>query len=439
MNISVFGLGKLGAVLAALYSNKGHNVIGVDKNDEIILKINKKISPFDEPNLQELIDNSGESLQATLDANYALDNSDISFVIVPTPSKEDGSFNNEFVLEVLRAIAKKISVKQNFHTIILSSTVLPGTCEEIFLIELEKISNKKAGIDFGFVYSPEFIALGSIVLNMSNPDLILLGATDTKSSQIAEELLKSVTSNSPVVYRMNLINAEVVKIAINTYITTKISFANMLSELCSKLPNADGEVVNDAVGGDSRIGKKYFRGAVGFGGPCFPRDNAALTFLMESKGMPAELPKATNSINSHQINRVLQIVESNFSIYEGITILGIAYKPDTPVIEGSQSLLLAEKLLRIGKKVMLHDPLALDPLINFENEYAVFERNLEVAINSSQVLIIMTPWTEYSKLSANLLNGKIIIDCWSTLKNIEHPDSKIISLGKFQESEVGKI
>ena len=297
MNISVFGLGKLGAVLAALYSNKGHNVIGVDKNDEIILKINKKISPFDEPNLQELIDNSGESLQATLDANYALDNSDISFVIVPTPSKEDGSFNNEFVLEVLRAIAKKISVKQNFHTIILSSTVLPGTCEEIFLIELEKISNKKAGIDFGFVYSPEFIALGSIVLNMSNPDLILLGATDTKSSQIAEELLKSVTSNSPVVYRMNLINAEVVKIAINTYITTKISFANMLSELCSKLPNADGEVVNDAVGGDSRIGKKYFRGAVGFGGPCFPRDNAALTFLMESKGMPAELPKATNSIN----------------------------------------------------------------------------------------------------------------------------------------------
>ena len=435
MNISVIGLGKLGAVLAALYSNSGHNVIGVDKSEDIVSKINKRESPFNEPKLQELISKSESTLQATTDIDFALENSEATFIIVPTPSNGNGSFNNDFVLDVVRSIGNKISSKNSFHTIILSSTVLPGTCEDLLVRELELLTKKKVGLNFGFVYSPEFIALGSIVLNMTHPDIVLIGASDNQSSEIAKNLLLSVTKNSPDVYRMNLINAELVKIAINTYVTMKISFANMLSDICSRLPTADSDVVNDAVGGDSRIGKKYLRGAVGYGGPCFPRDNAAMTFLFESKGLVADLPKATNATNNRQIDRILELVENKFPNVENIAILGVSYKPETPVIEGSQSILLAEKLVRLGKKITLHDPSAIEEMEKSHFPFFELSSNLEITISRNELLIIMTPWEQYEQISRNLLSGKNIIDCWRVLQKHEIADSNILFPGVYHRLE----
>lgn len=268
MNISVFGLGKLGSVLAAIYANSGHHVTGVDLNTNLVDQINNQLSPFNEPHLSELLQNSKNNLIATSDVSYAIKNSSVSFIIVPTPSNVNGFFVNDFIIGVIKKIGVELKNKNGHHLIIINSTVMPGSCSGPIKNILESSSGKKIGTELGLVYSPEFIALGNIVNNMQNPDLILIGESDKESGDLALELNKSIIKNEPIIHRMNLTNAEIVKISINTFVTTKISYANMISQICDHLPDTDVEVVLNAVGSDSRIGFKYLKAATGYGGPC---------------------------------------------------------------------------------------------------------------------------------------------------------------------------
>ena len=164
-------------------------------------------------------------------------------------------------------------------------------------LALERHAGRQVGPSLGLCYNPEFIALGSVVRDMLRPDMILIGESDTTAGDILERLYDAACENRPAVQRMNFVNAELTKLAINTFVTTKISYANMLADICERLAGADVDVVTRAVGSDSRIGARYLKGAIGYGGPCFPRDNVAFSALARSLGAQAQLAETTDAIN----------------------------------------------------------------------------------------------------------------------------------------------
>jgi len=213
---------------------------------------------------------------------------------------------------------------------------------------LERASGRVVGTSLGLCYSPEFIALGSVIRDMTNPDMILIGESDPRSGDRLAEISAGICENTPMIMRMSLPTAEVAKIAVNSFVTTKISYANMVSEICEALPGADAEDALRAIGMDSRIGQKYLRPATPYGGPCFPRDSVAVAALARSLGTSADISEATERINSRQMGRILDKVLAELPAGGRVGILGLAYKPNTAVIDGSTGVALAQLLLGEG-------------------------------------------------------------------------------------------
>ena len=428
MKVSIIGLGKLGSPMAAVYASKGFDVIGVDKNPAYVEAINEGRAPVDEPQLQEFIDANKDCLTATLDIKEAVRKTSVTFIIVPTPSGPDGTFTNRYVLEAMKEIGEALKEKSEYHLVVVTSTVMPGSTNGEIKQALEKASGKNVGENLGLCYSPEFIALGSVIRDMLYPDFFLIGESDEKAGALLEEIYKNACSNSPRVERMNFVNAELTKISVNTYVTTKISYANMLSEMCDYLENADVNVVTQAIGCDSRIGHKYLKGAVAYGGPCFPRDNVAFGRLANQLKANADIAVATDSINRCQKDRVLKMIASLESKPKKIGILGLSYKPGTPVIEESQGISLAVALTKAGYDVIVYDPMAMQPAKSVLNTSVEYATSAEDCIKKSDSAVLMTAWPEFSSIKEDAFSEKekgfAIIDCWRVLtksmfKNVE--------------------
>ncbi len=419
MRISVIGLGKLGAPLAAVMASKGHEVVGLDLNPTFVEMINNGLAPVQEPQLQELIDTSRERLRATGDYADAIANSDISMVIVPTPSDPSGVFSNNAVLASMDAIGRALKQKTSYHVVVITSTVMPGATNGVIRERLERASGRKVGVDLGLCYNPEFIALGTVVRNMLYPDMILLGESDARAGDMLEQIYRTSCENDPPVQRMNLVNAEVVKISVNTYVTTKISYANMLAEICERLPGADVDVVTEALGKDTRIGGKYLKGAVGYGGPCFPRDNIAFSVLAKGLGVSPDIAVGTDAINRRQADRLVQMVRANAAGAKSVAILGLSYKPGTPVIEESQAITLASALLEQGVRVILWDALALEPA-KAVLQGAEAALSATDAVASADAVVVMTSEAEFANLPGYAFErpgeaSLTVIDCWRAL------------------------
>jgi UDPglucose 6-dehydrogenase len=429
MRVCVIGLGKLGSPLAAVLASKGHDVIGVDRNEYFVESINAGKAPVIEPQLQELIDESRDRLRATTSYDAAIPGTEISFVIVPTPSDDTGVFTNAWVLDAVKHIGAALKGKDVYHVVNITSTVMPGSTQGPIRRALEEASGKTVGKDIGLCYNPEFIALGSVVRDMLYPDMILIGESDRRAGDVLEAVYSISTNNKPPTQRMNLINAEVTKISVNTYLTTKISYANTLAELCERLPGADASVVTEALGRDSRIGPKYLSGALGYGGPCFPRDNIAFSVLAEKLGVRADLSRATDAVNRHQISRLVSRVREN--VGEGaVTVLGLAYKPSTPVIEESQGVTIARDLANEGRPVTVYDPLAMENARRVLDYTVRYAENVEDAVKGANTVILTTPDPAFAGLS-KLLETRddiTVIDCWRFVD--PGVSAKLVTIGR---------
>jgi UDPglucose 6-dehydrogenase len=402
--------------MAAVMAHKGHTVVGVDVNPDFVAAIQQGRAPVNEPGLAEMIRANRERLSATESYEDALMATDVTFIIVPTPSDPDGTFSMRYVLSAAEKIGAVLRKKKDWHLVVLSSTVMPGSMGGTLLPALEAHSGKKCGIGFGLCYNPEFIALGSVVRDMLNPDMILIGESDKRSGAILEELYTGVCDSSPRIQRMNYVNAEVTKLSVNTFVTTKISYANMLAQVCETLPGADVDVVTSAIGCDSRIGRKYLRGALGYGGPCFPRDNVAFSALARLNGVPALLAEATDAVNRRQVPRLAELILSRLPKDGTAGILGLSYKPDTEVIEESQGVAIAKHLLKAGARVVVYDPAALENAKPHLVGRVTFARSAAECARAADVLAITTPWAEFKKLTASdVERAAAIIDCWRVL------------------------
>lgn len=422
MKISVIGLGKLGSPFLAVLASKGHEAAGCDLNPDFVSKINQGIAPVQEPGLQELLTAHRLRIHATGSIEEAAAASDATFVIVPTPSEKNGFFTNRYILETLKGIGSAIRRKDGYHLVVILSTVMPGSMEGEIRPALEAASGRKLGADLGLCYSPEFIALGSVVRNMLYRDLVLIGESDRKAGDLLEGIYRTVCENSPPYCRMNFVNAEIAKLAINTFVTTKISYANMISDLCQRLPGADSDVVTKAVGKDSRIGEKYLKGAVAFGGPCFPRDNIALSALAGQIGARFDLAQATQAINRYQSERLQALIEK-FAEGKRTAILGLSYKPGTAVVEESQGIHAANFLAGAGYEVSAYDPMAMEEARKVLRSEVRLYASLTECVQAADTILILTPWPEFA---GGDYRGKTVIDCWG----IAPAGGRTIRIGK---------
>jgi UDPglucose 6-dehydrogenase len=355
-------------------------------------------------------------LDFTEDAEAAVLQTLASFVVVPTPSDRSGAFSSRYVLEACESIGRALRRKLAFHVVVITSTVMPGTtCGEVVPL-LERESGKECGRDFGVCYGPEFVALGSVIRDFLNPDFVLIGESDPWSGMTLEMFYRTMCLNDPPVARMSLINAELAKIAVNTYVTTKIAFANMLARICEKTAGADVDVVTSAIGLDSRIGRKYLKGAIGYGGPCFPRDNRALATHARRVGTDAALAEATDVSNRAEVSLLLSTVRGALPQSGTVAILGLAYKPNSHVVEESPGLLLAQQLAAAGISVVTYDPAAANNARHVLESQVGYASSAEECVEQADVVVVTTPWDDFRRLGPDCFSRggrpRVLIDCW---------------------------
>src|SRR5262245_12978104 len=279
-SVSVCGLGKLGACIAATLAARGFEVVAVDIDEQKVGAINEGRAPLDEPLLAETIQAGHSRLRATLEPREAVA-TDATFFIPPSPSLPDGSFSNEYLLKAMQPVAKAVKdAGKKGHLFVCSSTTTPGAMDAVLIPMLERELGGVCGRDFGVCYNPEFIALGDVVNGLLEPDLVLIGESDPQSGAALQELYRKYNRNSPRIARMSIVSAELTKISLNSYVTMKISFTNQLRLIAERHPRADIHAILHAIGADSRIGNKYLRAGLSYGGTCFLCDNRFLTFTV---------------------------------------------------------------------------------------------------------------------------------------------------------------
>jgi len=435
--ISIVGVGKLGLCMAVIFANKGFKVIGVDVDEPKIELIKNGKAPFYEPKLDEMLKKAvlNSRFEVTKYYEEAIKNTQVTFVVVPTPSNDDGSYSNFFVEEALTEIGCAMKHKDEYHLVVVTSTVFPGTMDNVAKPLLEKVSGKKCGKDFGLCYNPEFIALGNVIEGLIKPDFVLIGQNDDFSGKLLQNIYEKTCENNPPIVRTSMINAEIAKIALNSYVTMKISFANMLTAICGRVQGADVDEVTRILGLDRRIGSSYLKGGLGYGGPCFPRDNRAFCSFAEKYGVNALLAKVTDEINVKVPEMIVNLISKHVRSEEDtiIVILGLTYKPGTYVIDESQSLTIARKIANKGYRVVVHDPIALNLSRTVLGNSVEYCDSLDECAKKGDVFVLATPWSEYLRLTPEMFKKKVIfIDCWRLLTEKLGNDDKVtyIAVGR---------
>lgn len=406
MRLAVVGLGKLGSPMAALLASVGNEVVGADLNPATVAAINAGEASVPETGLAALMVKAVAHLRATTSVEDAVEDAEVVFCSVPTPSLPDSSFDTSFAEAAFEAIGRGLARKDiGARVAVLTSTVLPGATETRIRQALERGAGRSIGSQLGLCYSPEFIALGSVIENMRHPDMILMGASEPWAANLAIAAIKSVVEHEVPVAVMSIVNAEMTKIAVNTFITTKISYANMIAEMCERLPGADAAVVTDAIGLDSRIGRKYLQPAAPYGGPCFPRDNSAFAGLARSLGVTADIAVATDSVNRRQVVALVDKVVATVAPGSKVAVLGLTYKPSTPVSEEAFGVAASAALAHRGFAVTTYDPEAVVALPGVEAAV-----HLGDALSGASAVIIATAWPEFGGI-ANI-DADVLIDYW---------------------------
>jgi UDPglucose 6-dehydrogenase len=416
MNISVIGSGYVGLVSGVCLSEKGHNVVCVDNEIQKVNLINSGVSPIHEDGLDELLSKQiGNNLKSSVDLLDAVKYSEVSLIAVGTP------FNNNLIdLKYIKEVSKELGVslkeKTDYHVVIVKSTVVPGTTDDVIIPILEKYSGKKAGKDFGVGMNPEFLREGIAVQDFMSPDRIVLGATDHKTHNVMKELYK-VFENVDMLITTNK-TAEMIKYTSNSLLGTLISFSNEIANLCSSIGEIDITDVMEGVHLDKRIAPimkngerikpdiiSYIEAGCGFGGSCFPKDIKALISHGESLNLPMPLLKSVIEINTNQPNKMIELLLKHYPIIKDlkISILGLSFKPETDDMRESPSIFIIKKITKLGAKVYAYDPVAeveaKKVFINLDIEYF---QSVKDAVQHSDVVMILTSWSEFKGLPSIL-------------------------------------
>ena len=426
--ISLVGLGKLGLCLAALYAKSGKTVIGIDVLSNVIEDINKGISPITETGLSELVaEVGGKRLEATLEHKRAIAESDITILLTATPSLSDGSFSNAHLEDALEVLSKELkNSNKPYHLFVISSTVIPGSITNVFIPLIQKHSGRTLNEGFGICYDPDFVALGSVVKDFTNPDFVLIGESNPKDGELLEALHLGICKNAPPVRRMSLASSEIAKVSLNAFVTLKISFANIIGNICDKIPDTNPDDVTGAVGLDKRISPYYFKAGLSYGGTCFPRDTWAFNAVLNNLDINLDLMRSCHEVNLYQDKTLAEKVIARAKLHNAKTlgILGLAFKPDTPVIVESPAIKLIEALLKNGIDIIVYDPLAMENTKEVFKDRIQYAKSVHDCMANAQMNVFTVPSREIAQhIYAYTGTHTKIMDCWRFLKKTDLPEN----------------
>ena len=427
MKVSVIGTGYVGLVSGVCLADKDHQVICVDIDRGKVDRINQGISPIYENGLEDLLKkNIQNNLEATTDLRQAILDTELSLIAVGTPFNGN-EIELKYVKEVARQIGAVLKDKLAYHLVVVKSTVIPGTTEEVILPILEEASGKKAGVDFGVGMNPEFLKEGEAIQDFMFPDRIVLGGIDEKSLSILDQLYSVFEGVDKLA--TNCRTAEMIKYTANSLLATMISFSNEIGNLCAATGGIDVVEVMKGVHLDKRFspimpnGERivpsfttYLEAGCGFGGSCFPKDVKAINAYGAMLGSPMKLLEAVIAVNTEQPERVLSLLKKHFPVLKGVTVavLGLAFKPGTDDIRESPAILVTKSLLIEGVVVKAYDPVAqYEAQKVFGEDKLVFCEELSQVIDSVQAILLMTRWQEFNQIPELLAHSQeqpLVID-----------------------------
>ena len=347
MKIAIIGLGFVGLSLTSVLASKGFNVVGIDVDKEKCKKISDGVSPFFEPGLEKTLKKGLKNkLQIESDVSLVQD-CDLIFVTVGTPQNRTGAIDLSIIKKVMSSLGKSIRKSKKQHIILVKSTVVPGTMKDIILPILENNSKKKAGKDFGLISNPEFLQESTAIKDTEFPHAVVLGGYRTKFMKKVEKFFTKLHPKTPIIIT-NHQTAEMIKYANNSFLATKISFINQLSNICQKIPGANIDDIAKTIGLDPRIGKLFLNAGPGYGGSCLPKDMKALIKFAKITGVKPTLLDAVEDVNAKQLEEIMTISKEKLGVLKSkkITILGTSFKPNTDDIRDSIAIELIKKLLK---------------------------------------------------------------------------------------------
>ena len=435
MKIAVIGLGFVGLSLTSVLASRENNVIGIDVDVEKCKKIRGGISPFFEPDLEKML-RIGLKKKLTISDDFSLvKDCDIIFVAVGTPQKSNGAIELSMIKKAVTSIGRILAKSKKSPIVLIKSTVIPGTMQNVILPILEKRSGKKAGKEFGLISNPEFLQESSAIRNTKFPHVIVLGGYQTKFMKKAKSFFSKLHPNVPIIIT-NHQTAEMIKYANNSFLATKISFINQLANLCQNVPGANIDDIAKTIGFDPRIGKSFLNAGPGYGGSCLPKDMKALINFAGGIGIKPTLLNAVEKTNQKQMEYIIQLIEKILGkiTSKRITILGTAFKPNTDDIRDSTAIELIKKLLKKKAHITVHDPKAIKNTKKVFGGKIDYAKSIADALSKSQCVIIMTHWKQYEKLNNNSIkhmDKKFIIDCRRILAKKElRAEYHAIGMGK---------
>ncbi|MBY9005239.1 MAG: UDP-glucose/GDP-mannose dehydrogenase family protein [Candidatus Lokiarchaeota archaeon] len=428
--ISIAGCGFVGLVSAAAFASRGFNVIATTINKKEANLINSGQSPFYENGLDEILKKAHElkNLRVTADNYEAVQNTDITFISVGTPMKEDKSIDLSYIDNVSKQLGKALKDKESYHLIVDRSTILPGTSRNLIGVNLVENSGKSIGKDFGLCMQPEFLAEGKSVENTFYPDRIIIGEYDKKSGDTLENTYQLFykeyfSQNECPIHRISLESAELVKYANNCFLATKVSFANEFANFAELIPNVDIKQVMEGIGLDYRINSRFLGAGAGFGGSCFSKDVNAIKNWASQNNYDSKILKAVLEINDDQAIHIVNIAEKLLKdlTKKKITILGLSFKAGTSDMREAPSIRVIKELIKrnVGN-IVGYDPKAINEAKEYLKDSIVYVNSTKDALKDSECVFILTEWEEFKNLSPeffikhmktpNVIDGRKIYD-----------------------------
>jgi UDPglucose 6-dehydrogenase len=404
LKVTIIGAGYVGLVTGVCLAELGNDVTCLDVIAEKVASINRGQSVIYEEGLQEALARglAKGTFRANMDPGK-IAGSEVTFICVGTPSRSNGGLDLKFVKEAAVAVGKILRDKEGYHVVVVKSTVTPGTCEKVVRPILEKASGKRSGIDFGLAMNPEFLKEGMAIFDFMHPDRIVVGGDERARSKVLE-LYEGFSCPK---LQVSLTTAEMIKVAANSFLATKISFVNEMGNLCKEM-GIDFRQVAEGIGHDARIGNQFLRAGCGFGGSCFPKDVKGIRAEARRLRVRTDLLDAALQVNRRQPGRLIELLGKHRQIKGGtFAVLGLAFKPNTDDVREASSIRVVEGLLRRGAKVRVYDPKAMD---NFKRIYPdiAYCSSARQCLEGADAAIIVTEWAEFADPS--LYGDMLVID-----------------------------
>ncbi|MDR5657372.1 UDP-glucose 6-dehydrogenase AglM [Halodesulfurarchaeum sp. HSR-GB] len=400
MKLSIVGSGYVGTTIAGCFADLGHEVVNVDIDEEIVETINSGESPIHEPGLDDLIaTHAGSKLSATTDYE-AIHDTEVTFLALPTPSNEDGSIDTASIEAAAESVGEVLAEKETPHLVVVKSTVIPGTTEELVATAIESTAGKAAGEDFHVAMNPEFLREGSAVTDFLEPHKIVLGTQDAAARETLEsvyEPLREQATGEPPIFATGIREAEMIKYANNAFLASKISLINDIGNICKEF-DVDAYEVAEAIGLDDRISEQFLRSGVGWGGSCFPKDVDAIIAAATQAGYEPPMLEAAREVNDHQPTRMLDLLDEHVDVADKrVAVLGLAFKPGTDDTRNSRAIPIIQGLLDRDANVVAYDPVAT---ANMQAHFPDIEYadSAATALEDAFAALVVTDWDEFAAL-----------------------------------------